>query len=171
MEWWSKIVVCILVVVAMTVYLFYISATSSWPVLLRRHQAETLGTVFKGFTETEIDGSLLTSEKVAQVPTVLAPGMGDSCFNPGFSQLTSMVAGRTNRFAFCYGAGSDANTDPINSFTKTMDDQVEHFAQKVKGNIELAAGFNAMGLSQGNLIIRAYSKYQYINVWCFTRVR
>jgi len=96
------------------------------------------------------------SSSYSAVPTVLAPGMGDSCFNPGFSQLTGLVATRTNRKAYCYGPGNDVFTDPVYGFTKTMDEQVEHFAAKVRGNIQLMAGFNAMGLSQGNLIIRAY---------------
>ena len=69
------------------------------------------------------------------------------------------MAGRTSRDAFCIGPGDDIVTDPVYSFTKTMDEQVEHFAERVRNNIHLAAGFNAMGLSQGNLIIRAYSAF------------
>jgi hypothetical protein len=97
-------------------------------------------------------------ETASILPTVLVPGMGDSCFNPGFSQLTNLVAGRTAKEAFCVGAGGDPMTDAVYSFTKTMDEQVEHFANKVKTNPSLAIGFNAIGLSQGNLIVRAYSK-------------
>jgi len=115
-------------------------------------------TIFQGLEGGAESLQIEGTGKTAAVPTVLVPGMGDSCFNPGFSQLTSMVASRTLREAVCIGPGTDAATDPINSFTKTMDQQVEHFAEKVRENIQLAAGFNAMGLSQGNLVIRAYSK-------------
>ena len=65
----------------------------------------------------------------AVVPTVLVPGMGDSCFNPGFAQLTSMVSTRTKQRAFCIGPGFDPVTDAINSFTKTMNEQVDDFAK------------------------------------------
>ena len=128
--------------------------------------APASSTIFQPFDQEElihyskVDNKYRGESRLssAQVPTVLVPGMGDSCFNPGFSQLTSLVAGRTKRDAYCYGPGSDAFTDPVYSFTKTMDEQVEHFAKRVQANTQLASGFNAMGLSQGNLVIRAYSK-------------
>jgi palmitoyl-protein thioesterase len=152
--------ICAIAVLGLVGVLLHGGGRSAIPSFLRKMypntEARTLGTVFQGFSE--VDPVLLSPflGKTATLPTVLAPGMGDSCFNPGFSQLTTMVATRTSREAFCFGPGNDAATDPVNSFTKSMDEQVEHFAKKVKAKGELAAGFNAMGLSQGNLIIRAY---------------
>lgn len=37
-----------------------------------------------------------------------------------------------------------------------MDDQVEQFARVVRSDSELSGGFNAIGFSQGNLVIRGY---------------
>lgn len=89
-------------------------------------------------------------------PTVLAHGMGDSCFNVGFSQLVSLTAERTGAAAYCIGAGPTIISDSLNSFLTTMDEQLYYFAKQVQANPDLSHGFNAVGLSQGNLIIRAY---------------
>jgi palmitoyl-protein thioesterase len=94
----------------------------------------------------------------ASIPTVLYPGMGDSCFNPGFSQLTKMVEERTGQPAYCIGPGFDPTSDMINGFAKTMLEQVKHFEVKIRKIPSLKHGFNAIGLSQGNLILRAYAQ-------------
>lgn len=121
-------------------------------------------TVLPAFSNEDIlsavteNALLKRTRQAVQYPTVLAPGMGDSCFNPGFSQLTTLVAERTKQKAICVGPGEDIITDMYNAFITTLDEQVEHFRRKVQGNPDLAHGFNAVGLSQGNLVIRAYSK-------------
>ena len=38
----------------------------------------------------------------------------------------------------------------------TMDDQVDQFARVVQADEKLKAGFNAIGFSQGNTVIRGY---------------
>lgn len=100
--------------------------------------------------------SSLGARATTSLPTVLVPGMGDSCFNPGFSQLVQLVAQRTNTSAVCVGPGFDPVSDAIGSFAKTMREQVEQFRTRVRKHAELKQGFNAIGLSQGNLVIRAY---------------
>jgi len=44
----------------------------------------------------------------------------------------------------------------MGGFFMTMDKNVEVFAQKVKADPKLAGGFNAVGFSQGNSVIRGY---------------
>ncbi|KAH9258239.1 hypothetical protein BASA81_003288 [Batrachochytrium salamandrivorans] len=100
--------------------------------------------------------SSLGLKATTSLPTVLVPGMGDSCFNPGFSQLVGFVSQRTNTSAICIGPGFDPISDAIGSFAKTMGEQVEQFKTRVRKHPELKLGFNAIGLSQGNLVIRAY---------------
>ena len=51
--------------------------------------------------------------------------------------------------------------DTINGFLMTMDKSIDVFAQKIKADPKLANGFNALGLSQGNSLIRGYiQKYK-----------
>lgn len=45
--------------------------------------------------------------------------------------------------------GSDAGSDASSTFFKSMDEQVDIFAQAVKADEKLASGFNAIGFSQG----------------------
>lgn len=52
--------------------------------------------------------------------------------------------------------GKNAEEDSQNSFFKTMDQQVDLFAQFVRADPYLKHGFNAIGNSQGNLVIRGY---------------
>jgi palmitoyl-protein thioesterase len=92
----------------------------------------------------------------ARFPTVLTHGMGDACSNPGFHQLTSLVSARTKTKTHCFADGSTPLTDTVNGFLLPLATQVEQFAAFVRSKPELAGGFNALGLSQGNLIIRGY---------------
>lgn len=46
--------------------------------------------------------------------------------------------------------------DILNSFFMNMDDQVDYFASVVRSDEHLVDGFNAIGYSQGNLLIRGY---------------
>merc|ERR1712066_946897 len=43
-----------------------------------------------------------------------------------------------------------------NGFFMTMDDEVDQFARVVQADAKLAGGFNAIGFSQGNTVIRGY---------------
>lgn len=46
--------------------------------------------------------------------------------------------------------------DGISSITQNLDKQLDEFVTAVRSDPKLANGFNAVGLSQGNLLIRAY---------------
>ena len=90
------------------------------------------------------------------MPVVLAHGMGDSCFNAGFKSVTAHVASKLSTYATCIPTGDNAIEDTINGFLMNMDKSVDEFAKRVKADPKLASGFNAIGLSQGNTLIRGY---------------
>merc|ERR1712193_289204 len=47
-------------------------------------------------------------------------------------------------------------TDTLNGFLMNMDKSVDVFAEKIRADTNLAGGFNAIGFSQGNSLIRGY---------------
>jgi palmitoyl-protein thioesterase len=94
------------------------------------------------------------------IPTVVAHGMGDSCFNPGMKSITTAIGGKTGAYSVCIPTGPNDIFDTINGFLKNMDDSIDLFAKKIKADKNLANGFNAAGFSQGNSLIRGYiNKY------------
>merc|ERR1712232_1386533 len=96
------------------------------------------------------------SPVAASLPTVLGHGMGDSCFEPGFSSVTKAIAKRTNTYAKCIPTGGNILSDTINGFLMNMDKSVDVFAEKIQADPKLKGGFNAIGFSQGNSLIRGY---------------
>jgi len=92
----------------------------------------------------------------AALPTVTAHGMGDSCYEPGFASVTRGIGKRTGSYARCIPTGNNIVTDTINGFLLNMDKSVEVFAEKIRADPKLAGGFNAIGFSQGNSLIRGY---------------
>jgi len=90
------------------------------------------------------------------LPTVVAHGMGDSCFNPGMQSITKGIGQKTGEYSVCYGTAGNVITDTIAGFLKTMDDSVDYFADKIKKDPKLANGFNCVGFSQGNSLCRGY---------------
>lgn len=107
------------------------------------------------------DSSQLTS---GALPVVMMHGMGDYAVNPmGMVPLKNLIAKTANTYvtsvAICSKPSQLDNCDSedqSNGFFMTMDDQVEQFARVVKADPKLANGFNAVGFSQGNTIIRGY---------------
>lgn len=89
------------------------------------------------------------------VPTVTAHGMGDSCFNGGMKQITSLIGARLGTYAVCVPTGNRI-TDTLNGFFMTMDKNVDVFAEKIRNDTKLAGGFNCVGFSQGNSLCRGY---------------
>merc|ERR1711968_4747 len=90
------------------------------------------------------------------IPTVVAHGMGDSCFNPGMKSITQAIGQKTGAYSVCVPTGKTQMTDTINGFLKNMDDSIDVFAKTIKADPKLANGFNAVGFSQGNSLIRGY---------------
>lgn len=90
------------------------------------------------------------------LPTVVAHGMGDSCFNGGMKSITKGIGSTTGSYSTCIGTGNNRISDTINGFLKNMDSSLEFFAQKIKADPKLANGFNCVGFSQGNSLCRGY---------------
>merc|ERR1719482_1317639 len=82
--------------------------------------------------------------------------MGDSCFNPGFKSVTKAVGDKLSTYATCIPTGDNLISDTVNGFLLNMDKSVDVFAKKVRADPKLQGGFYAMGLSQGNNLIRGY---------------
>lgn len=92
----------------------------------------------------------------AHLPTVFLHGMGDSCFNSGMKDITEKTGQHLGSYSVCIPTGATADADTMNGFLMTMDKNVEVFAEAVKKDPKLAGGFNAVGFSQGNSIVRGY---------------
>jgi len=100
------------------------------------------------------------SDSVGSLPTVMAHGMGDSCFNGGMQSITNRVATITGQYATCIPTGDNLHDDTLNGYFMSMDANIDAFAEKVQADATLSKGFHAMGLSQGNNVIRGYiAKY------------
>ena len=92
----------------------------------------------------------------ASVPVVLAHGMGDSCFNSGMKSVATAIGKKLGVYSTCKPTADSWLMDTIDGFLKNMDASVDEFAKRVKADPKLAGGFNALGLSQGNNLIRGY---------------
>lgn len=90
------------------------------------------------------------------LPIVVTHGMGDSCFNPGMKQITAAAGQHKGVYSVCVPGGDNLAADTISGFLVNMNKNVDIFAAKVKNDTKLAGGFDAIGLSQGNSVIRGY---------------
>jgi palmitoyl-protein thioesterase len=59
-------------------------------------------------------------------------------------------------YGTCVPTGDTQHEDTINGYFLDMNSSVERFSEKVKADSKLADGFYAIGLSQGNNVIRGY---------------
>eukprot|EP00949_MAST-11_sp_MAST-11-sp1_P002730 g2730.t1 len=97
------------------------------------------------------------SSSSESLPVVTAHGMGDSCFNAGMKQITAAVGKHLGGvYATCVPTGDNVFSDTINGFLMTMDENVKVFAEKIRADERLKNGFDAIGFSQGNSLIRGY---------------
>ncbi|OQR97632.1 palmitoyl-protein thioesterase 1 [Achlya hypogyna] len=99
---------------------------------------------------------VFTSLVEGNLPVVLMHGMGDAAGNPGMQRLRKAVATHLNTYVTNVQIGDSVAADSSNSFFMKFDTQVEIFAKQVAADPKLQKGFNAMGFSQGNLLIRGY---------------
>jgi len=100
----------------------------------------------------ETEGSL----RGGKTPVVILHGMGDSCFNPGMEQITDLAGKYLDTYSVCMPYGPNQPQDTINAYFHNMQEQVQYFAESVRADPNLKEGFDAMGLSQGALVIRGY---------------
>mmetsp|Transcript_32032 Transcript_32032/g.77824 ORF Transcript_32032/g.77824 Transcript_32032/m.77824 type:complete len:387 (-) Transcript_32032:3172-4332(-) len=99
----------------------------------------------------------LSSSATSKLPVVFAHGMGDSCFNSGFQNLVKHTSSLLNDvYSVCIPTGKDKSEDTTNGYLLNMDASVDVFAESVKADPKLKDGFHAIGLSQGNNVIRGY---------------
>jgi len=91
-----------------------------------------------------------------KLPTVFGHGMGDSCFNGGMKQITADAGKHIGSYAVCVPTGDNWLSDTLNGFLMNMDKSVDVFAAKIQADPKLKGGFNAIGFSQGNSLIRGY---------------
>lgn len=95
-------------------------------------------------------------ESADATPIVITHGMGDSCFNPGMKQITADAGTHKGVYSVCVPGGDNQASDTISGFLVPMDKNVDIFAAKVRNDTKLKDGFDAVGLSQGNSVIRGY---------------
>jgi len=100
--------------------------------------------------------NLTTRVGAAELPIVAAHGMGDSCFNSGMKSITADLAKHLGVYGVCVPTGDNFLSDTINGFLMNMDKSVDVFAKKIQADPNLKGGFNAIGFSQGNSLIRGY---------------
>merc|ERR1711963_795566 len=74
----------------------------------------------------------------------------------GDVQYRKLIAKRTGSYAKCIPTGGNIISDTINGFLMNMDKSVDVFAEKIRADPNLKGGFNAIGFSQGNSLIRGY---------------
>jgi palmitoyl-protein thioesterase len=85
-------------------------------------------------------------------PVALMHGLGDSGLNPG---MQSLAASLQSAYPGIY-ASSLAVADGLASFFTPMPQQVAEFAAAVRNTSEFRDGFDAIALSQGGAVVRAY---------------
>lgn len=102
------------------------------------------------------DASFAILQDSSKLPTVFAHGMGDSCFNSGMKQITADTGKHIGSYSVCVPTGDNVISDTINGFLMNMDKSVDVFAEKIRKDPNLQGGFNAVGFSQGNSLIRGY---------------
>jgi len=90
------------------------------------------------------------------LPIVITHGMGDSCFNPGMKSITAAAGTHKGVYSVCVPGGKNQIADTLSGFFVTMNKNVDIFAAKVAADPKLSGGFDALGLSQGNSVIRGY---------------
>lgn len=85
-------------------------------------------------------------------PVVFLHGMGDSGTNPGMKSICKTAS---DKYPGLYSVCSTV-ADGMSSISTRLDKQIEEFVESVRADPKLANGFTAVGLSQGNLVIRGY---------------
>jgi len=91
-------------------------------------------------------------------PVVQMHGMGDFANDPsGMVPLAKSISKYLGgAYVLNVQIGDNSIEDILNGFIMNLDDQVDYFAKVVRNDTQLSRGFNAVGYSQGNLVIRGY---------------
>lgn len=91
-------------------------------------------------------------------PVIQMHGMGDFANDPfGMVPLAEAISDYLGGvYVLNVQIGDNSLEDILNGFLMNLDDQVDYFAKVVKDDPNLVKGFNAIGYSQGNLVVRGY---------------
>ncbi|XP_047327387.1 palmitoyl-protein thioesterase 1-like [Impatiens glandulifera] len=89
------------------------------------------------------------------LPFVVFHGLGDQCISPEMIKLTHKLSKWSSYKGYCIEVG-DGLWD---SWFRPLEVQVAEVCEKIKKMVELKAGYNIVGLSQGNLIARGVIQY------------
>lgn len=92
------------------------------------------------------------------LPVIQMHGMGDFAKDPsGMVPLANAVSTELNgTYVLNVQIGENSIADILNGFLMNLDDQVDYFANVIRSDAHFANGLNAIGYSQGNLVIRGY---------------
>lgn len=100
----------------------------------------------------ELPHGLATSTSDDATPVVFMHGMGDAGLNPGMQSIARTVS---TMYPRKYSVALSV-ADGVASILEPMDRQLVAFTRAIRSDPKLAHGFDAVGLSQGNLVVRAY---------------
>ncbi|TDH73100.1 hypothetical protein CCR75_004725 [Bremia lactucae] len=103
-----------------------------------------------------VEKKTLVFQQMTDLPVVLMHGMGDAAENGGMLRIQKAIADYLGVYVASVQLGESVTEDVYNSFFVSMNNQTDRFANIVRKDPHLANGFNAIGFSQGNLLIRAY---------------
>jgi palmitoyl-protein thioesterase len=111
--------------------------------------------LFKKDTGKKTKAALKDTEPT---PVVQMHGMGDFANDPfGMVPLAEAISDYLGgAYVLNVQIGDTNIQDIMNGFIMNLDDQVDYFANVVRSDGNLTNGFNAIGYSQGNLVIRGY---------------
>eukprot|EP00842_Homolaphlyctis_polyrhiza_P000716 jgi/Hompol1/1645/HPOL_001500-RA len=102
---------------------------------------------------------VLTKQTAGPLPVVFWHGMGDSCCNPkSIGRLTEelrLALEQPLLPVHSVRIGSTQGADQRSSYFDLLDRQIDEACSQIAGIPDLAAGFNAVGISQGGLFLRA----------------
>jgi palmitoyl-protein thioesterase len=96
-------------------------------------------------------------QDAAYTPIVLYHGLGDNCCDEGMLRMISKLQEELpGVFVHSVRIGNSPEEDRKKTILDSANRQVEEVCEQLKGIPELSKGFNAVGMSQGGLLMRAY---------------